>query len=87
MDVSFELDPSGHAPLSGELVVDSDEPVSVELRVPGDHGPDSDVGFVTPAPSTHHVLPVLGLYPDRSQGWWSSCGTPTGGGSRSVGWR
>jgi arylsulfate sulfotransferase len=65
--VSYVHDPSGYAPLAGELTVTADVPVTVEVRVPGDNGPASDVTYLTPAAATAHTVPVLGLYPDRDQ--------------------
>jgi arylsulfate sulfotransferase len=65
--LSFVLDPSGYAPLSGELTAEADAPVLITIRVAGDHGPASDVEYTTPEPADSHVVPVLGLYPDRAQ--------------------
>ncbi|MEQ1570241.1 MAG: aryl-sulfate sulfotransferase [Myxococcota bacterium] len=67
VSLAFVHDPSGYSPLAGELTATAQVPVTVELRVPGDHGAASDVTYVTPTAATDHVVPVLGLYPDRTQ--------------------
>lgn len=64
---TFVYNPSRYAPLAGELTLTADVPVTVEIRVPGDNGPASDVTYTTPTAATAHTLPVLGLYPDRKQ--------------------
>jgi len=59
------LDPSGHAPLTARIDLETSVPVSLELRVVGRHGADSDVtqGFTGTA-EVHEIL-VLGLYADH----------------------
>ena len=59
-------DPSGYAPLTARIDLETSVPVSLEFRVVGRHGADSDViqGF-TQAADVHDIR-VLGLYADHS---------------------
>lgn len=55
-------DPTGYAPLTARLELETSIPVSLSLRVSGRHGPDSDVRHQFRELSRHHAIPVLGLY-------------------------
>jgi arylsulfate sulfotransferase len=55
-------DPTGYAPLSARIVIETSVPVSLSLRVEGRHGPASDVQHEFGDVSRHHNVPVLGLY-------------------------
>lgn len=56
------LNPSGYAPLTATIDLTTDIPVSVNLRIVGKHGTDSDVIHDFKAINKNHQLPVLGLY-------------------------
>lgn len=58
-------DPSGFAPLTALLRLETTVPTSAEIRVVGARGPDSDVTRDFPGVADGHTLPVLGLYPGR----------------------
>jgi arylsulfate sulfotransferase len=64
--LAYVHDPTGYAPLGGELTVTASVPVTVEVRIPGDDGPATEVVHETQGAEAH-VVPVLGLYPDRTQ--------------------
>lgn len=54
--------PGGHAPLTARIDLETSVPVSVEIRVVGKRGANSDVVHEFPEPATEHRIPVLGLY-------------------------
>ena len=56
----MDVDPIGRTPMAAELTLATTGPSTVELRLLGD--PSS--GFRTPEASRHHVVPVVGLFPD-----------------------
>lgn len=58
-------DPSGHAPLTALIRVETEVPVFLGLRVVGRNGAASDVRHRFPSATTGHEIPVLGLYPDH----------------------
>ncbi len=59
-----DLNPSGVAPLTALLRVETSQEVFVRMRVVGQKGPDSDVVRDFPEFSDQFTLPVLGLYPN-----------------------
>lgn len=59
------LDPTGFAPLTAVIDIETSEPVSLVLRVRGRRGPESDVRRHFAAMSQEHSIPVLGLYADH----------------------
>ncbi len=59
------LDPSGYAPLTARIDLETSVPVSLELRVVGRHGTDSDVTRRFTGTAEVHEIPVLGLYADH----------------------
>lgn len=62
---SVTLDPTGYAPLSARIELVTSEPVSVDLRVVGRRGSESDVVRRFPNPDTIRSVLVLGLYFDH----------------------
>ena len=58
------LNPTGAAPLSALLEMETAEEVTLELRVVGRQGSGSDVVHQIRRPATQFEVPVLGLYPD-----------------------
>ena len=60
----LSLNPTGAAPLSALLELETAEEVTLELRVLGRNGSDSDVVHEVGRPATEFEVPVLGLYPD-----------------------
>lgn len=60
----MSLDPTGAAPLSAVLEMETAEEVTLEVRVAGRNGSDSDVVYEAGQPATEFEVPVLGLYPD-----------------------
>lgn len=58
------LDPTGYAPLSARLQLETSVPVSFSLRVAGKHGPDSEVRHSFREVTRRPDVPVLGLYED-----------------------
>jgi arylsulfate sulfotransferase len=60
--VTISLERSENAPLSALAVVDSREPVRITIRIPGKNNDDLIVSFEDF--SSHHELPLLGLYAD-----------------------
>ncbi len=61
---SITLNPSGYAPLSAQIALQTSEDVSVTLRVAGKNGPDSDVVQEFSEPASETDIPVHGLYAD-----------------------
>ena len=57
--VSFELDPSGYAPLSAQIRFETLDPALVSLTVMG-RTAEANVEWSAEAPASEHVLPVLG---------------------------
>lgn len=57
--------PSGYAPLTARIELETSVPVSVSLRVVGRHGLDSDVQRDFGDLSRYHDIPILGLYQDH----------------------
>ena len=58
------LNPSGYAPLSALIHVETSQPTTVALTVAGRRGAGSEVTANFTQRNTTHDLPVLGLYPD-----------------------
>ena len=58
------VNPSGFAPLTAVIHVETSAPTKVSLTVPGKHGAASDVAKDFDDVATTHDLPVLGLYAD-----------------------
>ena len=56
------LNPSGYAPLSASIILQTKEKVWVRMRVVGQDGPDSDVVHDFPGLDTNFDIPVHGLY-------------------------
>lgn len=54
--------PTGYAPLTARVELETSVPVAVSLRVEGRHGPESDVRHEFDGSSRRHEIPVLGLY-------------------------
>ncbi len=70
-DLDFEIisetvtqNPSGVAPLTALIELETDVEVSVSIRVAGINGPESDIVKEFEVTATQHEIPVLGLYPD-----------------------
>ena len=61
---SVILNPSGNAPLSALLRFSTAVPGPVFMRVRGKHGAITNVEHVFSDKTNHHVLPVVGLYPN-----------------------
>lgn len=59
-------DPTGYAALTARIELETSEPVSLELRVAGRNGPDSDIERSFPEMAETHRIPVLGLYQDHA---------------------
>ncbi len=55
----------GNAPLSAVVLFETDSACSVTVTVKG-HTADADISYTIPDVSTHHEVPVIGLYPDES---------------------
>lgn len=64
-DDSVIVDPSGYAPLTAVIELETESPVSIVSRVIGRNGPSSDVRHALPTPARKHRVEVLGLYPAR----------------------
>ena len=60
--ISTVLNPSGYAPLTAELLLETSGPVAVEIKVVGQNGTASDLTHRFTGLSTSHSLPILGLY-------------------------
>ncbi|MGB5821427.1 MAG: aryl-sulfate sulfotransferase [Saonia sp.] len=58
------LDPTGYAPLSASITLETKEPVRVSIKIVGQNGPDSDIIQDFPEIGTNLSIPVLGLYAD-----------------------
>jgi arylsulfate sulfotransferase len=56
------LNPSGYAPLSASIAVETSEEVRVRMRIEGKDGADSDVVHDFPETGTALTIPVHGLY-------------------------
>lgn len=70
-DLDYEIvsetvtqNPSGVAPLTALIELETDMEVSVSIRVAGTNGPESDIVNDFEELATQHEIPVLGLYPD-----------------------
>jgi len=70
-DLDFEIvsetvtsNPSGVAPLTALIELETDVEVSVSIRVAGINGPESDIVNDFEELAAQHEIPVLGLYPD-----------------------
>jgi arylsulfate sulfotransferase len=58
------VNPSGFAPLSAMLTLETTVSTKVAIRVVGQHGTESDVSKEFEEVSTAHSIPILGLYAD-----------------------
>lgn len=63
LSLSTQLNPSGYAPLTAVLNLESSEPVQVEITVKGQNGTASDITQRFSGVNTSFALPILGLYP------------------------
>lgn len=63
-EVAVVINPSGYAPLTASVTLETTQPTAVELRVVGRNGSDSDVVQRFSAVQSNHTLMVLGLYAD-----------------------
>ncbi|WP_405266271.1 aryl-sulfate sulfotransferase [Cellulophaga sp. Ld12] len=64
IEVQTLLNPSGYAPLSALVIFNTDEPISVTMRVIEKSGSDADIIQSFPEIGTNIEIPVHGLYPD-----------------------
>lgn len=55
----------GNTPLSAVVLFETDAACSVTVTVKG-HTADADISYTVPDVSTHHEVPVIGLYPDEN---------------------
>ncbi len=62
--VGLQLNPSGYAPLTALVNLQTNQEVSVEVVVVGKHGSSSDVVLQFPESSSNFEMDILGLYPD-----------------------
>lgn len=62
--LEIELNPTGYAPLSAVLSIESTQSVSIAVKVLGKHGQASDIVYQTSEQNTDFELDVLGLYAD-----------------------
>ncbi len=60
----IQYNPSGYNPLAASIELTTSEPFSIEIRVKGRHGAQSDVIKRFNSASTELDLPILGLYPN-----------------------
>ncbi|MEP7383908.1 MAG: aryl-sulfate sulfotransferase [Gemmatimonadota bacterium] len=60
------LNPSGYAPLTARIHVESSTGTKVAVRVAGKHGATSDVRKAFDLLDTAHDVPILGLYPNST---------------------
>lgn len=58
------LNPTGYAPLSARIDIETNRPVRVSLRVAGQNGEETDIIHEFEHTDTNLQLPVLGLYPN-----------------------
>ncbi len=58
----LRLNPTGYAPLSASILLETSEPVRVRMRVVGRSGTTSDLVRDFPQIATDHNIPVHGLY-------------------------
>ncbi len=56
------LNPTGYAPLSAIITLETKEEVSLQLKVEGRNGPESDVIVEIPGEAIQFSIPVHGLY-------------------------
>lgn len=59
-----KTNPTGVAPLTAVITLETKDPVRVTLKVLGQNGPESDIQHPFSETTTRHKIPVLGLYPD-----------------------
>ena len=64
LQIDTEINPSGFAPLSAMISLETKESVSITMRVVGKNGEDSDVVENFPAVGDDFEIPVHGLYAD-----------------------
>lgn len=62
LENSTTLNPTGYAPLSAAIELETSENVSVTLRVVGQNGEDSDIIKEFPDLGQNFVIPIHGLY-------------------------
>lgn len=65
-EVETSFSPNGFAPLSASLRFNTSQAASVEVRVPGKHGSDSDLIRKFPELRENFDIPIIGLYPDQN---------------------
>jgi len=64
LTVDFNLNPTGHAPLSAIMSVQSEDAFNVVVTVKGRHGANSDHTIINTEDLTTHIIDVHGLYAD-----------------------
>ena len=64
LEIDWTVNPSGYAPLSALLEVNSPVPGQIHIRVVGKNGPDSDIYKAFDAVDISHEISVHGLYED-----------------------
>lgn len=62
---SVQLNPSGYAPLTAYINLQTSTPTTAMVRVVGKNGASSDIVKNYTTASTSHQLPVMGLYADH----------------------
>jgi arylsulfate sulfotransferase len=60
------VNPSGFAPLSAQIEVETDIETRISIRIPGTDGPESDITQEFEELKTSHIIPVHGLYADQN---------------------
>lgn len=66
LDAPFSLlDPYGVSPLTAVLLFTTEEPMRIDIHIPGDT-PQAEVDFSFSEYETEHMIPVYGLYADRA---------------------
>ncbi|PWN07934.1 aryl-sulfate sulfotransferase [Rhodohalobacter mucosus] len=61
---SVTVNPSGVAPLTALIELETDTDVRISIRIPGRNGPGSDIVHSFDEVTSTHEIPVLGLYPN-----------------------
>ena len=85
--LSFSTNPSGYAPLTAELTVQTSRPVQLEIVVLGKNGEITDARHLFEGVTQDTTLPVLGLYPGPNNVtllFYDEDGSPLGQLTRGV---
>jgi len=61
---NVNVNPSGYAPLTALIELETETQVSLSVTVKGINGPESDVAHAFDQTARTHDIPILGLYPD-----------------------